>query len=126
MGLFDRVMLKDNHIAAFGDNPLEATKAAVNASRSKNPHLLVEMEVDSIAQISIALEAEVDIILLDNFSLEELTTAMQLIGSQAVTEISGGVTIDSLPQLGPIGHDFISSGATIHQSPWLDIGLDWQ
>ncbi len=125
MGLFDRIMLKDNHIAAFGDQPLEATQAAVMASRKRNPHLLVEMEVDSLEQIPIALAAEVDIILLDNFSLADLKSAKELIGDQAVTEISGGVTIDSLPELGRLGHDFVSTGATIHKSLWLDIGLDW-
>lgn len=124
MGLFDRIMLKDNHIASFGDDALSATKAAVAASRQKNAHLLIEMEVDRIDQISIALAAEVDIILLDNFSNEDLKTAKDLIGDKAITEISGGVTIESLEELGKLGHDFISTGATIHQSVWLDIGLD--
>lgn len=125
MGLFDRIMLKDNHIATFGENPIQATRAAVQASRQRAPELLVEMEVDSLEQIPIALAAEVDIILLDNFSIASLKTARQQIDGQAITEISGGVTIDSLPQLGPLGHDFISTGATVHQSRWLDIGLDW-
>lgn len=124
MGLFDRVMLKDNHIAAFGDDTRSASQAAVKASRKTNPHLLVEMEVDRLDQISIALEAEVDIILLDNFTIHDLEVAKNMIGDRAVTEISGGVTIESIPQLKDLGHDFISTGATVHQSVWLDIGLD--
>ncbi|MCH6255917.1 carboxylating nicotinate-nucleotide diphosphorylase [Puniceicoccaceae bacterium K14] len=124
MGLFDRIMLKDNHIASFGDNAMAATQAAVSASRAANPHLLIEMEVDRIDQIPIALAAEVDIILLDNFSPKDLKTAKEMIGTQAVTEISGGVTIEFLPILKDLGHDFISTGATVHQSVWLDIGLD--
>ena len=121
MGLFDRVMLKDNHLSAFGDDLVSATRAAVEESR---PNLLIEMEVDRIDQIEAALQAGVDIILLDNFTTAQLHEAQQLISHQAVTEISGNVTLDTLFQLKDIGCDFISTGALVHKSVWVDIGLD--
>lgn len=125
MGLFDRVMLKDNHLAAFGENLVEATLSAVQLSRKINPELLIEMEVDRIDQIHAALNAGVDIILLDNFSVPELMEAKKQIGDRAVTEISGNVTLDTLPELKQIGCDFISTGALVHKSVWVDIGMDW-
>lgn len=125
MGLFDRVMLKDNHLAAFGEDLEGATAKAVAESRRVNPSMLVEMEVDRIDQIPAALNAEVDIILLDNFSVPQLKEAKELIGGRAVTEISGNVTLDTLPELKSIGCDFISTGALVHKSVWVDIGLDW-
>ncbi|MDQ8183228.1 carboxylating nicotinate-nucleotide diphosphorylase [Pelagicoccus sp. SDUM812005] len=124
IGLFDRVMLKDNHLAAFGDNPRQSAIDAVSESRRRHPDILVEMEVDTLEQIEHALAAKVDIILLDNFPVPQLQQAIQLIGDQAVTEASGGITIDSLPELASLGLDFISTGATVHQSTWIDIGLD--
>ncbi|MGY8694729.1 MAG: carboxylating nicotinate-nucleotide diphosphorylase [Verrucomicrobiia bacterium] len=124
MGLFDRVMLKDNHLSAFGDDLVSATRAAVEESRRRAPNLLIEMEVDRIDQIEAALQAGVDIILLDNFTTAQLHEAQQLISHQAVTEISGNVTLDTLFQLKDIGCDFISTGALVHKSVWVDIGLD--
>lgn len=125
MGLFDRVMLKDNHLAAFGDDLAGAAVAAVAESRRINPGMLVEMEVDRLDQIPAALDAGVDIILLDNFAVPELKEAKEMIGDQAVTEISGNVTLDTLPELKSVGCDFISTGALVHKSVWVDIGLDW-
>lgn len=124
IGLFDRVMLKDNHLATFGADPRQSAIDAVQASRSKHPKILVEMEVDTLGQIEHALAAQVDIILLDNFSVAQLKEAISLIGDRAVTEASGGITIESLPELASLGLDFISTGATVHQSTWIDIGLD--
>ena len=125
IGLFDRVMLKDNHLAvagAIGGNRLSKTVAlAVNTCED----LAIEVEVDRIEQITPALEAGADIILLDNFSPPELKEAVSMIDGRAWTEASGGITIDSLPDLGDLGLDFISTGAPIHQSRWKDIGLDW-
>jgi len=126
MGLFDRVMLKDNHLAvagAVGGNRLTNT---VSLALSACEELAIEVEVDSIDQITPVLEAGADIILLDNFSPEELKEAVHLIDGRAYTEASGGITHNTLPKLGQLGLDFISSGAPIHQSTWKDIGLDWQ
>jgi nicotinate-nucleotide pyrophosphorylase (carboxylating) len=125
IGLFDRVMLKDNHLAvsgAIGGNRLSETVAlAVNTCED----LAVEVEVDRLEQITPVIEAGADIILLDNFSLPELKEAVSMIEGRAFTEASGGITLNSLPDLGDLGLDFISTGAPIHQSRWKDIGLDW-
>ena len=125
IGLFDRVMLKDNHLAAagaIGGKRLSKTVAlAVNTCED----LAVEVEVDRLEQITPALEAGADIILLDNFSPSELIEAVSMVDGRACTEASGGITLKSLPTLGELGLDFISSGAPIHQSRWKDIGLDW-
>ena len=125
MGLFDRVMLKDNHLAAFGNDLRAATRQAARLSRKENPGLLIEMEVDRLDQIYAALEGAVDIILLDNFTLPDLQKAQALIGDQAVTEISGNVSLDTIADYRALGCDFISTGALVHKSVWVDIGLDW-
>ena len=125
IGLFDRVMLKDNHLAvagATGGNRLSETVAlAVNTCED----VPVEVEVDRLEQIAPSLEAGADIILLDNFSPPELKQAVSMIEGRAWTEASGGITLDGLSDLGDLGLDFISTGAPIHQSKWKDIGLDW-
>ena len=125
LGLFDRVMLKDNHLAvagATGGNRLsETVTLAVNTFED----IPVEVEVDRLEQIAPSLEAGADIILLDNFSPPELKEAVSIIEGRAWTEASGGITLNNLPALGDLGLDFISTGAPVHQSRWKDIGLDW-
>jgi nicotinate-nucleotide pyrophosphorylase (carboxylating) len=125
IGLFDRVMLKDNHLAVAGATGgkrlIETVALAVNTCED----LAVEVEVDRLEQITPVLEAGADIILLDNFSLPELKEAVSLIEGRAWTEASGGITLNNLSALGDLGLDFISTGAPIHQSRWKDIGLDW-
>jgi len=125
MGLFDRVMLKDNHLAvagAAGGNRLTETVAlAVDTFDD----LAVQVEVDTLEQVAPVLDAGADIILLDNFSIEAIKDAIYLIKGRACTEASGGIRIDTLTALGELGLDFISTGAPIHQSTWKDIGLDW-
>lgn len=125
IGLFDRVMLKDNHLAASAGDKGKALTNLIRQTRSLAGDLLVELEVDRPSQIPPALDAGVDILLLDNFSPSDAADAVRRINQQAVTEISGGVTLDSLPALAAAGADFISTGATVHQAHWCDIGLDW-
>lgn len=126
IGLFDRVMLKDNHLAAARSDKGRALAELVRQTRLRAGDLLVELEVDHPDQISPALSAGVDIVLLDNFSPAEAAEAVRQIKQRAVTEISGGVTLASLPGLAAAGADFISTGATVHQAHWCDIGMDWQ
>ncbi|NCG08355.1 MAG: carboxylating nicotinate-nucleotide diphosphorylase [Verrucomicrobia bacterium] len=121
MGLFDRVMFKDNHLALTGAKLTETVALA----RSIHPKLPVEVEVDSHDQIEPALAGGADIILLDNFNAEALKKAVGQIDGRACTEASGGITLETLPALGALGLDFISTGAPVHQSTWKDIGLDW-
>lgn len=121
MGLYDRIMLKDNHLAAQSD-----WKEKAMAAREKYPTILLEVEVDELAQVEDALSVGADIILLDNFSIADTKTAISQIGRQAATEGSGNVNLDTLPELSQLGLTFISCGAVTHQSQWVDIGLDWQ
>lgn len=125
IGLFDRVMLKDNHLAADEAGSGEALARLVRSARERWPELVIELEVDRLDQIPPTLDAGVDVYLLDNFEMSELQSAIDMIGSKAATEASGGITLDSLAKLAEVGLDFISTGATIHKSTWKDIGLDW-
>jgi len=125
LGLYDRVMIKDNHLAAGGATKAERLRDCVTRARLARPDLLVEVEVDELEQIEPVLEAGADIILLDNFSIPQLVQALPIIRSRAWTEVSGGVTIKSLPQIAALAPDFISVGALTHSASWADIGLDW-
>ncbi len=124
LGLFDRVMLKDNHLALLGSH--EGLAAAVAHAKKSAPDLPVEVEVDRLDQITPVLTADADIILLDNFTPAQLRKAVTLIGVRAYTEASGGITLKTLPKLADLGLDFVSTGALVHQSTWVDIGLDWR
>lgn len=134
LGLFDRVMLKDNHLALLGFETAAGSAAgsparlaeAVTAARRAAKDLPVEVEVDMMEQIPSVLAAGADVILLDNFTPAQLKKAVQLIGGRAFTEASGGITLKTLPRLADLGLDFASTGALVHQSVWVDIGLDWR
>ena len=125
IGLFDRVMLKDNHLAVAGVTGGKRLSETVALAVNTCENIPVEVEVDTLEQIIPSLEAGADIILLDNFSLPELKQAVSIVEGRAWTEASGGITLNSLSALGDLGLDFISTGAPIHQSRWKDIGLDW-
>lgn len=125
IGLFDRVMLKDNHLAAEGATGGAALAGLVESTRKQWPDMVIELEVDRLEQIGPALSAGIDVLLLDNFTPEKLRLAVQQVGQRAATEASGGITLASLPGLASLGLDFISTGATVHQATWKDIALDW-
>ncbi|MDR2430272.1 MAG: carboxylating nicotinate-nucleotide diphosphorylase [Puniceicoccales bacterium] len=123
LGLFDRVMFKDNHHAAQRGRHLAAL---IRHARSTHPGLLIECEVDTLEQIAPVLDTNaVDIILLDNFSAAAMRAALALIGNRAWTEASGGITLANIRAIAELGPDFVSTGALTHQAPWADIGLDW-
>ena len=126
LGLFDRVMLKDNHLAAAGATAGARLAGAVRRARAAAPGLPVEVEVDRLAQIPPVLAAGPDVILLDNFTVPQLRRAVAQIAGRAFTEASGGVSLQSLPRLANLGLDFVSTGALVHHSVWVDIGLDWR
>lgn len=125
IGLFDRVMLKDNHLAASNASKAERLAEAVAKAKRENPNYAIEVEVDSLSQIPYVLQAQADVIMFDNFTLDELKQGVALVGDKAWTEASGGITLDTIAEIGQVGVDFISSGALVHQSVWIDIGLDW-
>lgn len=124
LGLFDRIMLKDNHVGSVASQPGRTLASAIEYAKSARPDLPVEVEIDSLNQLADVLAAQPDVILLDNFSPESIREAIAQIDGRALTEISGNVTEANLPNLAPLGADFISTGATVHQSRWVDIGLD--
>ena len=125
MGLFDRVMIKDNHreLAALGGGD-NAIAWAVAQARTHYPELEIEVEADTVEEAAMAAEAGVEYILLDNMSNEEMAEAVKVIAGRAKTEASGGITIERLPEIGRIGVDFVSSGALTHSVKSADISLD--
>ena len=125
MGLFDRVMFKDNHLEVAGATGGDRLAKAVEQARKACDQVPIEVEVENLGQIGPVLAAGADIILLDNFSTEALCEAVAIIDGRACTEASGGIQRERLPELASLGLDFISSGAPVHQSTWKDIGLDW-
>lgn len=122
--LSDAVMAKDNHLAVLTAGGLSVTDAllGVRAQLSHTTHL--EVEVDRLDQIEPVLAAGVDTIMLDNFSLDDLRTGVDLIGGRAIVEASGNVTLDTVGAIALTGVDVISSGALTHSVPSLDLGLD--
>jgi nicotinate-nucleotide pyrophosphorylase (carboxylating) len=126
LGLYDRIMLKDNHLAASSAAHGSALTELVRHARSQFPNTFIELEIDALEQIEPALAADVDVLLLDNFTDDQLAIAVAQAGGKVATEASGGIHIDRLPALGKLGLDFVSTGATIHHAAWADIGMDWQ
>jgi nicotinate-nucleotide pyrophosphorylase (carboxylating) len=125
-GLFDMVLIKDNHLAALRYEPPNPIEAAVRRAREKFPHLKVEVEADTPEQVEQALFAGADIILLDNMDVEELRTAVAWVGRKALTEASGGVNLRTVRAIAETGVDYISVGALTHSAPAVDIALDFE
>ena len=125
MGLYHWILVKDNHLSSTGSQTGEALEQRVKRARDRFPNVVVEVEVDEIAQIEPVLKAGADIIMLDNFTNANLKEAVGIVAGKAITEASGGVELDRLRSIAETGVNFISSGALIHQSQWIDIGLDW-
>jgi nicotinate-nucleotide pyrophosphorylase (carboxylating) len=99
---------------------------AVSRARAVAPlGIKVEVECDTLDQVRAAIDAGVDVIMLDNMQLVELRQAVQLVGGQAVTEASGGVTLDTVRLIAETGVDWISVGALTHSAPALDLALDF-
>ena len=127
LGLYDRAMVKDNHLVA--ETGTEAIQASINQLKSDKPRVEVELEADSLEQVRKFLTMDgVDFILLDNMSLEELRAAVEMRGERRkpLLEASGGVTFETLREIAETGVDFISVGALTHSAPALDFGLDFE
>jgi nicotinate-nucleotide pyrophosphorylase (carboxylating) len=126
LGLFDMILIKDNHLAALRDEKPNAIAAAVARSRKQFPKLKVEVEADTLKQVEESVTAGADFILLDNMDLKQLRQAVKIIGGRAKTEASGGVNLDSVRAIAASGVDFISVGALTHSARAVDIGLDFE
>lgn len=119
-GLDDAILIKDNHIAVAG-----GVAAALRAAKQKIGHLVkIEIEVDTLDQLHEALSEGVDVVLLDNMSIPQLAESVRMINKQALSEASGGISLDTVAAVAETGVNLISVGALTHSAPVLDVGLD--
>jgi nicotinate-nucleotide pyrophosphorylase (carboxylating) len=119
-GLDDAILIKDNHVAACG-----GVSPALERARAAAGHLVkVELEVDSLDQLAEALLFPPDVIMLDNFSLDDLRMAVAMTAGRVTLEASGGVDLNTVREIAETGVQVISIGALTHSAPALDIGLD--
>ena len=126
VGLYDGILIKDNHLAGIGGDVRRAVEAA--RAYPGNAGLLVEVEVDTLDQLEHALAVQADIVLLDNMSLEQLRAAVarrDAVAPGVRLEASGGVNLTTVRDIAATGVDRISVGALTHSAPALDIGLDY-
>jgi nicotinate-nucleotide pyrophosphorylase (carboxylating) len=127
MGLFDAVLIKDNHIAVCASISEAVHKANLAAQLSASgPQLTIEVECDTLVQVAEAVEVGADMVLLDNMRPDELRQAVALVGRRAKTEASGGVTLETVAAIAESGVDFVSVGRITQSAPAVDIGLDWK
>ena len=118
MGLYDAILIKENHIAAAG-----SIDRAVSSARQLSPGLTIEVEVENLEELQQALAARADIILLDNFSIDELSKAAALNAGRTKLEASGGVTLDTVRAIAATGVDFISVGSLTKHVQAIDLSL---
>ena len=121
MGLYDQVLIKDNHLVALDGE----IAAAVARAREASPELKIEVEADTVEQARAAADAGADIVLLDNMNCDELREAIKQIDGRAKTEASGDVTLETVRGIAETGVDFISVGALTHSAPAVDIAFDF-
>jgi nicotinate-nucleotide pyrophosphorylase (carboxylating) len=121
MNLGDQALIKDNHIAAAG-----SVSEAINRVKKAAPGALIEVEVDTLEQLKEALQCSVEIVLLDNMSLEQVKAAVEIArGSNTKLESSGGLKLENAAAYAATGVDYLAVGALTHSAPVLDIGLDF-
>jgi nicotinate-nucleotide pyrophosphorylase (carboxylating) len=118
-GLDDGILIKDNHIRLAG-----GVEEALGRMRAAGHEMLIEVEAQNLDQVDAALAAGADIILLDNLSIEQIREAVRRVGGRAKVEISGGVTLDRIPELARTGADYASVGALTHSAPAADISFE--
>ncbi len=118
-GLYDMIMIKDNHIEAAG-----SIEAAVARARATAPHLKIEVEVEQFDQLEQALALHVDRIMLDNMPPAMMRQAVEMVAGRVELEASGGITLENVAEVAATGVDFISVGALTHSVKALDISLD--
>jgi nicotinate-nucleotide pyrophosphorylase (carboxylating) len=118
IGLFDAFLIKENHIMACG-----SIAAAVQQARLQVQDKLVEVEVENLAELQQALDAEADIVMLDNFTLSDVTEAVKITQGRSKLEVSGNITEQRLTELAKVGVDFISSGALTKNVQAIDLSL---
>ncbi|MCL0095637.1 carboxylating nicotinate-nucleotide diphosphorylase [Dehalococcoidia bacterium] len=123
--LGDGVLIKDNHLAALRAGGVGLGEGVKRARANVPPHLKIEVEVDTVEQAQIALDAGADILLLDNMRTTDMRRVVELVEGRALTEASGGITLDNVRAVAETGVDFISIGALTHSVKALDISLEF-
>ncbi|MEN9361184.1 MAG: hypothetical protein RL095_2719 [Verrucomicrobiota bacterium] len=124
MGLYDRIMIKDNHRELAALAGPGGIARSVRAAREAYPQLQVEVEADTLEEVREAVEARADFILLDNMSNDEMAEAVRIVGQRALLEASGNMKLDRIASVAALGVDFISVGALTHSARAIDLGLD--
>src|SRR5262249_54490321 len=125
-GLYDMILVKDNHLATLKNDSPNAIAAAVERARASYPKLKVEVEADTLEQVEQAVAAGADMVLLDNMNPVQLRLAVRKCKGRAQTEASGSVSLASVRAIAETGVDFISVGALTHSARAVDIGLDFE
>ena len=118
-GLYDGIMIKDNHISAAGG----ISRAVRRVMRTTPPEIKIEVETKNLQEVEEALAAKADIIMLDNMGINEMREAVSIIGKKALVEASGNVTLSNVREIARTGVDYISVGALTHSAPAADISL---
>ncbi len=125
IGLYDRILIKDNHLAAAAvrnnGDLREFLSTVVRSAKQR----FIEVEIDRLDQLEVALSAGVDAVLLDNFSPKDVTQAVGIVGSRAIVEASGGIDLENLDLYAEASPHFISTGSPVHGARWMDVSLDW-
>ena len=123
-GLYDRVMIKDNHRELAAAEGVGGILRSVRSCRLAFPEIEVEVEADTLEEVQEALDAKADYILLDNMSNEEMSEAVRMTGSKCLLEASGGITVERVAEIAKTGVDYISVGALTHSAGSIDISLE--
>ncbi|HEX6676025.1 MAG TPA: carboxylating nicotinate-nucleotide diphosphorylase [Actinomycetes bacterium] len=121
LGLYDALLVKDNHIRAAG-----GLAAAARAARAAAPGLPLEVEAETLDEVAEALEAGCDLVLLDNMDAANMARAVVMASGRAQTEASGGITLATVRAVAETGVDYVAVGALTHSAPALDVALDWE
>lgn len=124
-GLFDRVLMKDNHRRLWKGGDPDRLDLAVEAARKAFPKLAVEIEVESLAELASALRAKPEWVMLDNMSCELMAKAVAMAKGISLTEASGGITLERAREVAATGVDAISLGCLTHSAPSVDLSLEW-
>ncbi|MCX7430682.1 MAG: carboxylating nicotinate-nucleotide diphosphorylase [Planctomycetia bacterium] len=136
MGLYDAILIKDNHLAALASAGISPAAAVTRARSfvaqtfppSRAESMVVEIEIDAVETLDSVLEARPDIVLLDNMTRAQLASCVarrDAIGPGVVLEASGGIRLDTVAEIARTGVDRVSTGWPTHDAPWLDVALDW-
>lgn len=126
MGLFDQVLIKDNHIEAVGSAAEAVRRARAFVDEEMEGEIVVEVEIESVDELEGVIEAGADVVMLDNMAPEDMRRAVEIANGRVLLEASGGITLETVRAVAESGVDLISVGALTHSAPSLDVGLDFE